>query len=177
MAWLSWYKLKVRIRSRSFSHSVNADRLLVRRPWSQDASSASTVLWLTAVCFLDWPLSGKNVCGSKRTNNVLDVDRVSLRSPAKSASAKRPRFSSVGSSPTHPSCLQPLVVLTYLMIRRSFLSQSESRFVIYVVIAPTTLSNSKTSEPSHAHDLHEALCRHEREFTLMHPLLKAAPVL
>jgi hypothetical protein len=49
----------------------------------------------------------------------------------------------VGRELTNLNCFKSLVALTYFMIRKSFLSQSESRFAMFVVGAPTSLSNSK----------------------------------
>ncbi len=135
-----WFEVNASPRSTSFSQSVTADRPLVRRPWSQDTSSASTVLCMTA--------QRENVCGPRRTSNVHEVDRGSLRFPAKSASVKRPRFSSAGSSPKNPTSLQFLVVLTCLTIRQGFLSQSESHFVIFALTAPTARADpSVQTEP------------------------------
>ncbi len=97
---------------------------------------------------LKWCISRRTGWGPRMTNGVPEVDRVSLGSPARPAAVKRPRFKPASSSPTKPNRLQFLVALTHRTIRRSFLSQCESHFVIFVV--KTTNARSRSKRPNRA---------------------------
>ena len=81
-------------------HKSKAGKPAHLTPASADTISASGVLWLTAVCLLDWAVKGARLLRPLTQRNIPDVDLLVLVSPAKSASQNNLISKSLGSSPT-----------------------------------------------------------------------------